>query len=117
MPGVSKEQIAKAKEIDLLSYLQTCEPHELVRSGPHEYRTASHHSLVISNGLWHWINGQVGGKTALDFLINVRGLNFVEAVEMLCGSQNTVSFSFQPVKKTDSLRKAHFYPAAAPCQQ
>jgi len=99
MPGVSKEQIAKAKEIDLLSYMQACEPHELVRSGPNEYRTASHHSLVISNGLWHWINGQVGGKTALDYLLNVRGLNFVEAVETLCGCQSTVSFSFQPVKK------------------
>jgi len=43
MPGVTKEQIAQAKEIDLLSYLQANEPYELVRSGPNEYRTTSHH--------------------------------------------------------------------------
>ena len=54
MPGVSKEQIAQAKEIDLFSYLQTYEPQELVKSGPNEYRTATHDSLKISNGFWHW---------------------------------------------------------------
>ncbi|WP_278244197.1 hypothetical protein [Ethanoligenens harbinense] len=37
MPGVSKEQIARAKEWDLLSYLRRYEPDELVRTGPHEY--------------------------------------------------------------------------------
>ena len=79
-----------------------------MRSGPNEYRTASHHSLVISNGLWHWINGQVGGKTALDYLINVRGLNFVEAVETLCGCQSTVSFSFQPVEKRSTSKERTF---------
>ena len=39
MPGVTKEQIAKAKEWDLLSYLQTYEPQELKRCGGNEYRT------------------------------------------------------------------------------
>lgn len=101
MPGVTKEQIAQAKEIDLLSYLQANEPYELVRSGPNEYRTVSHHSLVISNGLWHWINGGVGGKSALDYLVHVRGLGFVEAVETLCDGR-AVIFSFQPVKQTAS---------------
>ena len=98
MPGVSKDQIAQAKEIDLLSYLRSREPHELVPSGPNEYRTKSHHSLVISNGLWHWVRGGVGGKTALDYLIHVRGCGFVDAVETLCGVRLTPSFSFQPVK-------------------
>jgi len=98
MPGVNKDQIAQAKEIDLLSYLQSREPHELVPSGPNEYRTKSHHSLVISNGMWHWVNGGVGGKTALDYLIRVRGVGFVDAVETLCGVRAAPSFSFQPVK-------------------
>jgi len=98
MPGVSKEQIQHAKEIDLLSYLQSREPHELVPSGPNEYRTATHSSLVISNGLWHWVNGGFGGKTALDYLIRVRGLGFVAAVETLCGVRASPSFSIQPVK-------------------
>jgi len=50
MPGVSKEQVDAARSVDLLTYLQCCESGELRRSGPDEYRTASHGSLVISNG-------------------------------------------------------------------
>ena len=85
MPGVTKEQVAEAKQWDLLSYLQTYEPGELKRSGPREYRTVSHDSLVISNGKWHWCSQNIGGKTALDYLIKVRGQDFISAVETLCG--------------------------------
>ena len=49
MPGVSADQIKLAREVDLLSYLQANEPHELRRAGPREYCTATHGSLVISN--------------------------------------------------------------------
>ncbi|MFT8888085.1 MAG: DUF3991 and TOPRIM domain-containing protein [Ethanoligenens sp.] len=83
MPGVSKEQIARAKEWDLLSYLQRYEPDGLVRTGPHEYSTFTHGSLKISNGKWHWFKGEMGGKTALSYLIHVRDMGFVEAVELL----------------------------------
>ncbi|MCX4325547.1 MAG: topoisomerase, partial [Lachnospiraceae bacterium] len=68
MPGVTKEQIAKAKEWDLLSYLQTYEPHELKRCGPHEYCTRTHDSLKISHGKWCWNSRGIGGRTALDYL-------------------------------------------------
>ena len=109
IPGyVSKEQITQAREIDLLSYLQSHEPHELIQSGPNEYRTASHNSLVISNGFWHWINGNVGGKTALDYLIYVRGYGFAEAVETLCGVRGLHNFSFQPVKQPAESDKPLF---------
>ena len=83
--GVSKEQIAQAKEWDLLSYLQAHEPHELKRCGPHEYCTRTHDSLKISNGKWCWNSRGIGGRTALDYLIKVRGMDFVGAVEALCG--------------------------------
>ena len=42
MSGVTEEQIAKAKEWDLLSYLQAYDPHELKRCGPREYCTRAH---------------------------------------------------------------------------
>lgn len=41
-------------------------------------------------------------------MVHVRGLNFVEAVETLCGCQSTVSFSFQPVKKRSTYEKRTF---------
>ena len=85
MSSVTKEQIAKAKEWDLLSYLQAHDPHELKRCGPREYCTRTHDSLKISNGKWCWNSRGIGGRTALDYLIKVQGMDFVSAVETLCG--------------------------------
>lgn len=69
----------------MLSYLQAYEPQELKRSGPHEYCTRTHDSLKISNGKWCWNSRGIGGRTALDYLIKVRGIAFTDAVETLCG--------------------------------
>ena len=96
MPGVSEEQVKLAREVDLLSYLQANEPHELRRAGSNEYRTVTHGSLVISNGKWVWNRAGVGGRSALDYLIRVRGMGFVEAVETVLGSRAApVSFLLQ----------------------
>lgn len=86
---MTKEQIAQAKEWDLLSYLRAYEPWELKQCGPNEYYTRTHDSLKISHGLWCWNSRGIGGRTALDYLIKVRGLSFVQAVETLCGSRPT----------------------------
>lgn len=87
MPGVTTEQIEQAKEWDLLSYLKDKEPWELIKKHPtdKEYRTKTHDSLVISNGKWNWTTRGIGGRTALDYLIKVRDMPFVEAVRTLCG--------------------------------
>lgn len=85
MPGVTKEQIARAKEWDLLSYLQAREPQELKRCGAGEFCLKAHGSLKISNGKWHWHSRGIGGRSALDYLVKVRGMDFVSAVESLCG--------------------------------
>jgi len=50
MPGVSAEQVRTAREVDLLTYLQLNEPHELRKTNADEYRTVTPGSLVISNG-------------------------------------------------------------------
>lgn len=93
MAGVTKEQIARAKEWDLVSYLMRYEPQELMKcggTGGGEYYTVSHDSLRISNGMWHWHSRGIGGRTALDYLIKVRGMGFVEAVETLCEKRGAV---------------------------
>lgn len=83
MAYVPPEEILKAKQMDLLTYLQNYEPHELVRLSPNTYCTREHDSLKISNGKWHWFSRGVGGRTALDFLIKVRGYTFLQAVEAI----------------------------------
>ena len=85
MGYVTPEQIAQAKEWDLLTYLQRFDPQELVHFGGNTYCTRTHDSLKISNGKWHWFSRKIGGKTALDYLIKVQGFSFTEAVEALAG--------------------------------
>lgn len=83
---VTPEQIKKAKQIDLVSYLQCYEPDNIRKIGNESYCTKEHDSLKISNsnGLWHWFSRHIGGKNALDYLTKVKGFSFTDAVELLC---------------------------------
>lgn len=87
MAYVSPEQLARAREIDLLSYLQRYEPQELIHFGGNTYTTRTHDSLKISNGKWCWWSRSIGGRTALDYLIKVRGMNLPDAVEAIAGRE------------------------------
>ena len=85
MSYFSAEVLQLAKEVDLLTYLQKCEPEELVRYSPNTYCTREHDSLKISNGKWCWFSRGIGGRSALDYLIKVKGIPFTEAVGMILG--------------------------------
>lgn len=78
MPYIPPEVVEKARELDLLTYLKNYEPHELVHFGGSTYCTREHDSLKISNGKWCWFSRGIGGKTALDYLINL--LFYLECV-------------------------------------
>lgn len=111
---VTADEIARAKEIDLLTWLRRYEPDELVRRGS-EFRTRTHDSLVISNGLWNWHSRGIGGKTALDYLIHVRGMDFVEAVQMLCEHEPApLSWGGQGKTKSGPNPKPDLKPLALP---
>ena len=83
MPYISKEDLEQARRIDLLTYLKTCEPDELVSMGHEKYKLKSHDSLKLSNGKWFWWSHNIGGSTALDYLIRVKGIALPEAVLLL----------------------------------
>lgn len=80
MAYFSESQIAKAKEIDLLTYLQNYCPDELVYEARDTYHTQTHDSLKINNGLWYWFSRGIGGRNALEYLIQVEGYSFTDAV-------------------------------------
>ena len=82
---VKPEKILEAKKMDLFTYLLNYEPHELVKFSGDTYTTRTHDSLKISNGKWMWWSQGIGGKTALDYLIKVKGMSFVDAVETIVG--------------------------------
>lgn len=80
MQSYSEEQIRQAKSVDLLSYLQRASPSELVRVSANIWCLKDHDSLRISNGKWYWFSRGFGGSSAVNFLVNVRGFSFLEAV-------------------------------------
>lgn len=91
MPYVTPESILQAKKMDLLTYLQSYEPKELVQISNETYCTKSHDSLKISNGKWCWFSRGIGGKSALDYLVKVKEMSFVKAVEKIVGQVATTS--------------------------
>ncbi len=85
MPGVTTEQIQRARDTDLFDYLQRYESDVLKRDGPN-YRHKEHDSLVYvtAKKYWYW-NSRSKKINALDYLMLIRGYSFVEAVKILAG--------------------------------
>lgn len=83
MAYFTEKEIAKAKEMDLFTYLQNYNPDELIHFSKDTYTTKTHDSLKISNGMWYWFSRGIGGKTALEYLIKVEDYSFTDAVSHL----------------------------------
>lgn len=101
-PGI----IEKVKQIDLLTYLKNFEPEELIHFSQGTYTTRSHDSLKISNGLWYWFSRGIGGKSALEYLIQVREHTFLEAIEILTKQakiKSPVFSNYSEKRKVDKL--------------
>lgn len=100
MAGVSKQEIAQAKQMNLYEYMQICEPDNFRREGPGQYRHKGHSSLTFSeDGSWTYFKTKETGRKAIDYLIKVEGYSFVEAVRQVNQLQGGIIPSFQPVKQ------------------
>jgi len=91
MPGVSREQIDRAKQVNILDYVLKHEADNIRRIG-NAYYLKDHESFEISNGLWNWHSQGVGGKNVVDYLMKVRGFSFVDAVRYLVGDGVTSEY-------------------------
>lgn len=80
MTELSDEAIERARQLDLLAYLQMQQPWELVPIGLNRYHMRTHDSLKIDHGKWYWWARGVGGRSALDYLVTVEGWEFRKAV-------------------------------------
>lgn len=97
MPFFTPDVVDQVRQIDLLTYLQAYEPQELVHFSGNTYCTKTHDSLKISNGKWCWWSRGIGGTSALDYLIKVRGLSFTDAMQTLVGQAGALPIrSFSP---------------------
>jgi hypothetical protein len=104
MPGVSREQIARAKEMSIEDYILSHEPNNVKRVGS-AYYLKDHESLEISNGLWNWHSHGMGGKNVIDYLIFVRGYGFVDAVRHLGGDEIISEQNIEPKARPPTGKK------------
>ena len=114
MPYIAPEVVQEVKQMDLLTYLKNYEPYELVRFSGNTYTTKTHDSLKISNGKWMWWSRGIGGRSALDYLIKVRGYAFLEAVQMIAGQAAIQTPVFPPAEK--AAEKKLLLPKPSRCQ-
>ena len=100
MPFIPPETISKARELDLFTYLQNHDPGNLVKLSGDTYCTKEHDSLKISNGKWNWFSRGIGGRSALDYLIKVKGMEFTEAVGHItnCSGNRTIIHNSKTTK-------------------
>lgn len=111
MPFIPQETIRKARELDLLTYLQNFDSNNLVKISGDTYCTKEHDSLKISNGKWNWFSRGIGGRSALDYLIKVESMEFAKAVEHIvnCIGDRTIIHNS---KNTTSKEKVLVLPKA-----
>ena len=80
MPRYTEEQIARANETDLVSFLRA-RGEKLKKSGK-EYRWMKHDSLTVDHNEWYRFSGSKGGHP-IDFLMEFYNMSFPEAVKAL----------------------------------
>jgi len=106
---VSREQIDRAKQVNILDYVLKHEPDNIRRIGK-EYYLKDHESFSIGNGLWHWRSMGIGGRNVVDYLVKVRGYSFVDAVELLAGDELQHSYIAPKAKPPTKTRPAFALP-------
>ena len=76
---VTQDQIERARQVNILDYILASEPNSVRRVGS-GYRLKEHPSFAINSDGWYQHSKQSGGITALNYLTNVRGYDFIDAV-------------------------------------
>jgi len=108
MPRLSEEQIAEARSVSLLDYMQRNEPGALKKGVAGRFTHKDHDSFVIDNGKgqWFWNSKGAGGYSAVDYLMKIEGMDFRSAVFTLTGDEDIQSSrpSPSPAKPSNNVR-------------
>ncbi len=111
MPFYGEEQMEAIRSVTAMEYLQKHQPGRLKKSSArNEWELTDHDSFKI-NGItskWHWKSRDIGGISALNFLIYVDGMEFREAVGMLM--QENPSLSYPPPQPEERPKKPFVLP-------
>lgn len=109
MPWVDKKAIEAAERMTAIEYLQKYQPYRLKKSSArNEWELVDHDSFKINGttGKWHWKSRDIGGTSALNFLVKVDGMEFTEAVCLLADEDP----SYVPPPAPEEKRKPFTLP-------
>lgn len=76
-----------SKNMTAYEYLRTHQAQRLQKTRTrNEWQLTDHDSFKINelSSKWHWKSRDIGGVSALRFLIEVDGMKFTDAVKLLC---------------------------------
>ena len=102
MSYIPKDQIAAAREMDLLTYLRRFEPEELVHIGGDTYATRTHDSLKIS-WKWCWWSRWYRRHKCAGLSDNSEGVSFLDAVQRILGEPPHVPRKSEPTEPLPKL--------------
>ena len=101
MPFYDSEAIERARQVDLLTYLQTCEPQELVHVSGNVYCTKTHDSLRISNGNGAGFPAGLGVTVRWTISSRSTAIPFWRHMETISGRAAIPPPSFVPAPKEE----------------
>lgn len=79
MAWVTEEEYQAAKQVRAYEYLQTYQPGRLKKTRTrNEWQLQDHDSFKINEitSKWHWKSRDIGGMSALRFLMQVDGMGY-----------------------------------------
>ena len=100
------KDIIENKELGLILIGEQCH-YELVRISGNTYTTKTHDSLKISNGMWMWWSRGIGGRSAVDYLMRVRDMTFIEAVSQIANDESALRKQYEKPKPRTERNLIH----------
>ncbi len=92
------------KSLSAFDYMKNYHSDLLIKNGRTDYYHRYHDSLHFSNGKFYWWSRRIGGKSAIDYLVKVEGMEFLDACWYLIDLTKTnkpVITSEQPRKRKE----------------
>ena len=83
---VTKAQIERARQMPVLEYVRRFEADQFKQVG-RSYRLRADDAFAVSEDGWYCHKRQIGSRTALDYLVEVKGYGLVDAVCSLLGEK------------------------------
>jgi len=83
---VTKDQIERARQFPVLDYVMRYEADQYKRVG-RGYRLKNDDAFAVGENGWYCHKNQIGSRTALDYLVKIKGYGLVDAVCFLLGER------------------------------